>query len=515
MPQIIEVPGHGRVEFPDGMDDNAIVAAIKKLGQPAAPTPTAADDTGRLEALAVSAGRGTDRILKGVQQLYYGATGQDDKAAQLKQTADEESKLYEPLAKKYPITTSVGEAAPMLALPVAGTATGLGFLGRSALAGALPAALSYGSAEERGKAALLGGVGGAVGGGVGLAASRLLKPAGSTAQALAPEVTQAAENVGVRLSPGQISQNPAMQNFENYLARSPGSSGAMQARTAANQTAMNTAGAKAMGQSADDLSEGTFMAAKNAIGAEFQRLQGVTAPKLGNNFLTAIADIDTANAARGAFKSKSIDSLVDKSLDLAVQGNLTGKAYKEIRTQISNEAESAFKSGDATLGQAYKSIRSALDDAAKGSLSAADQKAWDTARAQWQAYKLLTKSNVAEGGNVSSARLASALRGQGDGLRTGAAQGPLADVARLGEAVKGVQNPNSGQLTQQMLYGNPFTGVPMMAGNKAAQMAYTNPLVERYLRSGLVNVGPNGQVVIGKLGQPFGLPALQQYLGAQ
>lgn len=30
MPQIIEVPGHGQVEFPDGMDDDQIAAAIKK-----------------------------------------------------------------------------------------------------------------------------------------------------------------------------------------------------------------------------------------------------------------------------------------------------------------------------------------------------------------------------------------------------------------------------------------------------------------------------------------------------
>ena len=41
MPQIIEVPGFGQVEFPDGMDDNQITAAIQKnMGLPT-PTPTA------------------------------------------------------------------------------------------------------------------------------------------------------------------------------------------------------------------------------------------------------------------------------------------------------------------------------------------------------------------------------------------------------------------------------------------------------------------------------------------
>lgn len=515
MPQVIDVPGVGQVEFPDGMTDAAIVGAIQKM-KPAAPAmPTTADETGPLDAMMIAAGRTVDRMGKGVQQLYYGATKQGDKAAALKDQADEETRLYDPLAKARPIATGLGEALPMMAIPVGGAATGIGFVGRSALAGAAPGLLSYGTAEERMKAGATGAAGGAMGGSMGLLASRALKPAGSAASALSSDATAAADRLGVQLTAGQRSQSPAMQGFENYLAKSPGSSGAMQARAAANQTALNTAGAKAMGQQAGDLSEGTFAAAKNGIGAEFQRLQAATSPQLGNDFLTAVAQIDTANAARGAFKSKTIDGLVDKSLDLAVQGKLTGTAYKEIRTQLSNEASSAFKSGDATLGQAYKAIRKALDDSAKGSLSKADQEAWDTTRAQWAAYKTLSKSNVAEAGNLSAPRLAAAVRQGGDGLRTGAAQGPLADIARVGEAVKGVQNPNSGQLAQQMMYGNPVTGLPMMIGNKLSQVAYMNPMVQKYLASGLLKIGPNGQVVIAKTGQPFGSPVAQQYLGAQ
>lgn len=37
MPQIIEVPGQGQIEFPDSMDDAAIVAAIKGMSQPQQP----------------------------------------------------------------------------------------------------------------------------------------------------------------------------------------------------------------------------------------------------------------------------------------------------------------------------------------------------------------------------------------------------------------------------------------------------------------------------------------------
>lgn len=511
MPQIIEVPNVGRVEFPDGMGDEAIVSAIKKL-QPSPQSNSPAEGVGAWQAGLIAAGRGTDKIVQGVRQLYNKATG--DQGALDRMAADEAEKdrFYAPLKDAHPVATAIGETAPSLAVPLAGPG---GLVVRSAVAGALPGALEYGSLGQRAARASIGAAGGAVGGALGLGASRLLKPAGVGAQALPAEAIQAAENIGYKLSPGQRSQNAAMQGFENYLTKSPGSSGAMQMRAAANQTAMSRAAAGAMGQSADNLGEGVFAAAKNAIGSEFNRLQDITAPQLGDEFLSSLAKIDSANAARGSFRSKSIDSLIDKGIDLAAQGKLTGTAYKEIRTQISNDAQSAFKAGDATLGQALKTVRGALDDAAKKSLSEADQAAWDTTRQQWQAYKLLTKSNVAEGGNLSAPRLAAAIRQHGDGLRTGATQGPLADIARIGESLKGVQNPNSGQLTQQMLYGNPLTGLPMMAGNKVSQMAYTNPLIEKYLSEGLLDVGVNGQRNLGRLGQLGAGGLLSNLLGVQ
>ena len=513
MPQRIDVPGVGIVEFPDGMTDEQIVAAIQ-ANNPTPKPASAASDVGPLQAGLIAAGRTTDKIVQGVRQAYNYATGDDATLAKMAEDEAEKDRLYKPLQEARPISTAIGGAVPMLAIP-AGGATGAAFIGRSALAGAAPGLLSYGGIDERLKSGAVGAAGGAVGGALGLGAARLLKPAGSGAAGVSDDAIRAAERLGVRLLPGQRTQNPALQNFENYLARSPGSSGAMQTIQQGNQQALNRAAAKTIGQQGDELSEGLFSAARTGIGDEFTRLQGVTAPQLGNDFLTALAKIDADNMARGSFRSKSIDSLIDKGIDLAAQGKLTGKAYKEIRTVLTNDADAAFKAGDATLGQALKTVRKSLDEAAKASLSKADQKAWDTTRAQWAAYKTLTKSNVSEAGNVSAARVAAELRRGGDGFRTGAKTGELADIGRFGEAVKGSQNPNSGQLAQQMLYGNPITGIPMMAGNKAAQMAYTNELLGAYLSRGLLDVGPAGRRVLGNLGGPTGAPLVQNYLGAE
>lgn len=73
MPQIIEVPGHGQVEFPDGMSDEDIVAAIQKNSAPAAPAapaerPASAGDI----ALGSIPGRmalGASQIITGPLQL--------------------------------------------------------------------------------------------------------------------------------------------------------------------------------------------------------------------------------------------------------------------------------------------------------------------------------------------------------------------------------------------------------------------------------------------------------------
>lgn len=511
MAQIIDVPGVGQVEFPDGMSDSDIVGAIKRMS-PQQSNP--ADGIGTMQAALIGAGRSTDKIVQGVRQLYNKAIGDQGALDQIAQQQADNDKAYAPLKQSRPIATGIGEAAPALAIPVGGAAGAAGFIGRSAASGAVPGLLSYGSLEERLKSGALGAAGGAAGGAIGLGIGKMIKPAGSSAS-ISPEALAAAERLGLNLSAGQKTQNPALMNFENYLARSPGSSGAMQAKAAANQTSLDKAAAGAMGQNSDTLSEGTFAAAKGAIGSEFDRLGQITKPQLGNDFLSALAQIDSANAARGAFKSKPVDTLVEKGLDLAAKGNLTGTAYKEIRTAISNEAQSAFKSGDATYGQALKTVREALDDAAKKSLSKEDQKAWDTAREQWAAYKALTKGNVSEGGNVSAARLASKLRSGGDQFRTGQMQGPLSDIARVGEAVKSVQNPNSGQLVNQMMYGNPLTGLPMMAANKGAQALYSSSPIQKYLTSGLIDISPETQQLIGSLSRPLGLPPLQGLLGAQ
>lgn len=520
-----------RFEVPEGTTPEQAQSLISGFVQQQAQSAPPAEDMGRAEALLVSAGRGTDQLVKGAQQLYFGlkskfepqtlsslVSGEKPSQTALRKLAEqqaEETRLYQPLKDKYPVVTSIGEAAPMMAVPLGGGGA-LATIGKSAVAGAIPGLVGYGSMEERLKRGGVGAAGGAAGGAAAVGLSKLLKPAGVGAVGASDDALQAAQRVGFTPSPGNVSQNPAMLNFENYLARNPGSSGRMQAFNEANQTALNRAAAKSMGENADTLSEGVVSAAKDRIGSEFNRLGKATTADLSQpKFMQALIDVDTANLARGPYANKAVTQEVERALELAAQGKLSGVAYKEIRTEIASQANKAFKNGDSTLGQSLKTIRDSLDDAAKAGLSKADQKAWDVARQQWQAWKTLTKGNVAEAGNVSAAKVASEVRRMGPGLRTGAARGELADIARVGEAFKSVTNPNSGNLMQQMVYGNPITGLPMVAANKLASAAYMNPMGQRYFGSGLLNVGPTGLRELSRASGLLGVPATQTWLGVE
>lgn len=147
-----------------GTPEFETVAAAYKLarGQKPAPRELSAEDTpGFGETVLIGAGRMFDRIGKGTQQLYYGATGNDKELEALKARADADDEAYKPLKAARPWATGLGEALPSMALPGGGAATIGGNMLRMGAAGALPGLLEYGSATERGMRAAIGGAAGA------------------------------------------------------------------------------------------------------------------------------------------------------------------------------------------------------------------------------------------------------------------------------------------------------------------------------------------------------------------
>ena len=112
-------------------------------------TETPPPKEGALESLLIGTGRTFDQIGKGVQQLYYGVTGNHEAQDELAKQAQDENERYAQLQKAHPIATGIGESLPSMALAGGGGGT-LGTMAlRQAVAGAAPAALSYGDATDR------------------------------------------------------------------------------------------------------------------------------------------------------------------------------------------------------------------------------------------------------------------------------------------------------------------------------------------------------------------------------
>ncbi len=145
------------------MDERAELIALRRMAELEAKAGGAAaevEDPGFLHSALIGSGRTFDRIGKGVRQLYYGATGNQAKQAELASDAATDDALYKPLQEARPWATGIGEALPSMVLPGAGGASLLANAGRMALAGAAPGLLEYGSAEDRIKRGAIGATAG-------------------------------------------------------------------------------------------------------------------------------------------------------------------------------------------------------------------------------------------------------------------------------------------------------------------------------------------------------------------
>lgn len=463
-------------------------------------------DQGIGRSLVNGAGKFVSDVVNGTKQAWNAARGDTQANEEVARDQMRVEQGYAPLKRANPTSTAVGETLfPAVAsIPFTGGASLPGVVGTGFLTSALPELLKYGEVGERLANALKYGVGGGIGAGAGYGVSRVLQPT-STATRLTQEAQDAASRLGYSLTAGEKQQSKMLQNIENWFGMTPGSAGRMAERTAANQSALNRAAAGAMGETADQLTEKTFANASGRIGSEFNRLSGLAAPDVGTpKFMQTLIDLESKNNAKGAFANPAVKEVIDKALDLASQNKLSGEAYQAIRSQLSADAAAATNNSTA---DALRTIRKALDEAANDSLSASDQAAYALARKQWQAFKSLTKGMVSEGGDVSGKRLAAALRADApEAFRTGqmGVDQRLMDIAKLSEALKGVANPNSGQMAVTNAFMKNPVGALYLAGqNKALSAAIMNPLSQAYLGSNVLS--PQLRAILQRTTVPLGI----------
>jgi hypothetical protein len=531
-----------RVTAPDGASQEEIIAYAQKNVPPVDAAQVGAEqataDTSPLQTPFIMAGRTMDRLAAGAKQAVRGGlnrisggeqnlssliTGKQgpglgdravsaidrfgaalgmDPGAQLDDRAEQDrnTKAVEPLAKRDPVLAFAGEAAPALAAK-----TPLGFAGM--------AALEYGTPEEKAMRTGLAYAGGKAGEYVlGKVLPKAIQPNRGAPDAAVADAVGAAERIGYKPTAGQQTGSKGIQAIEQQLSKNAVAGGQARAFNEANQQAVNSAAARAMGENATKLTDDVLAGAQKRIGGTFEDVSSRnTVNVAGDDILSALAKLDEQQRALGSFAQPQVSALVDKGLDLAAKGNVEGKTYQIIRSELGKQAKSAYAGQNSTLGDALKSVQRALDDAADASISAADKEMWSLARKQWQALKLVnTKNGIVEGGNVSAAKLATKV----DKAGTVRSQ-ELRDIAKIGETFKPL--PDSGTasnlLTQLLMTGGAgMVGAGALATSllapAAASKAVFSDVGRKYLTQGLTDVSPAVRKRLERAGGLLGLPGL-------
>jgi hypothetical protein len=372
------------------------------------------------------------------------------------------------------------------------------------------AGADYGAekAGQLGLGAVLGGGMAGVAKGLG----KFIKPTDTNIDAGRQAGIAAADRLGLNLTAGQKTGSLGLQQLESVLSRTPGAAGLTKVTADKNKALLNEAAAKSIGlptgQAYGTLSESSLAAAKNNIGDMFQQsIKGADVP-LGGDFFNKLAAVDSQNRSLGAFMNPQVDDLVTKGLAMAAEGTVKGEAYQTIRSTLSKRASDAFKSGNSDLGQALKSVRDGLDDAAKGALTPEKKAMFSLAQKQYGDFKTLIKGNVVSGGDVNPTLVKNALQQfNPTTFKTGQMNSGLTDIAKIGEIFKNsVANSGTPERSamHNMLFGNPLTGVPMIAGSYAMQKTLQNPLMQKYLVNGLFPLTQGAQGNMAQLGGLLG-----------
>ena len=400
--------------------------------------------------------------------------------------------------------------APTALIPGVNTLTGAGLVGAG-----MGAMQPVATGESRGANTAIGGALGVMGQGAANAIGRAIRPVQST---LRPEVSQLAskaDDLGIPLSAAQRTGSRPLAIAESVMENLPFTADKQLAIKQTQRDAFNRAALRTIGAESDKATPEVLNAAKQRIGQSFEQLAARNAVGLDDEFITALGVVDSSTTA---FSNPKIGDTVEKALEVAAKGKISGQEYQKIRSSLTKASSSAF-STDAELGQALKSIRNALDDAAGRSISDADKQAWTEARKQWQALKVLEKAAApttadAVAGNVSPAKLASALNTADKGFKYGTGQKELGDVARVGQAFVKDQIPNSGTAQRQFYQSvleNPLRLLSGAAGigSVPIQSLINSPAGQRYLMQGLL---PQSQTlgILGRAGGrslATGLPA--------
>lgn len=464
MPQQINVPGFGIVEFPDGMSDDAIAAAIKSNMTTPPASDTAWDMAKSAGSGLASGAIGLAGLLGDIPEL--GARGIDAATryiggkigVDVPQRAPQESAIGSAAIKRgiegytgefYKPQTTAGEYAKTVGEFVPGMIGGPAGLARRAVTQVLAPGVASEAAGQATK---------------GTASEPYARIAGALAGAVAPSALgrivsplpvdparQAAVNAlrqeGVTdLTAGQITGRKPLQYLEAERGR-----GANLVESQGDQ--FTAAALRRVGEDANRATPEVIDRAFTRIGRQFDDLAANNTARVDNqlvgDFRAAIDDYN--NLVSQPNRVPAVANYLQEAVTAAQRngGMIPGDVYQSLRSRM--EATARGLRANPEAADAIRGLREGLDDAMERSIQAsgnvADLGAWREARRQYRNMLVIERAATGAGENaalgiISPAKLREATVGQGrrNYARGG---GDFSELARSGVAVMSPL-PNSG-----------------------------------------------------------------------
>lgn len=480
---VVEVPGVGRIRFPEGTSPQEMEAAIKKA-QP---------EMGALEQFGRGALKSITDIGYGLKQL--GAEGGEaiglvdpQTVQQLRREQDirelEAAPFMNSLAGQLgyfggnvgsllipgAALSRFGGAAARLGQAISAPRT----LGGAAVAGGtLGAVQPVGTEDDRSLNVGIGAVGSMGGQLLGRGIARLAQPTTSQPTPQVQRAINRLEKAGVPVDLAERAGSENLRIIRRFLTDNPISAGAMKKGQEETQTAFNRAALKLIGEQGDAAIPEVLDRAATRIGTVMDDVASRHTVKVDNKMLTELGDLeDEARMVLEASQFAPLKSQIDNILTKASSGGgIDGAAYQRIRT-IAQELGK-----NPALARFSGSLRDTLDSALERTAGGADATALKTARKQYRnLMRVMESVGTTETGDISIPKLASAtsvkreraaaLRNRGD-----------AELARLARSAMTVREafPQSGTAPRQQLQTMYNLLAPGIAGAAYGAMQGESP----------------------------------------
>lgn len=450
-----------------------------------------------------------------------------------------------------------GALTGALTAPVTGLtsiAEGLPQIARSTLS-ALPAsAAAGGGAAAAGElapnnvplqigGAILGAKLGQIGANAGTAVTGLRQVAGGPLDAGTAALAQRANDLGIPLAPGQLSNGWVTRNLYDLGGKIP-FSGADEF-SAAQRAAWIRAVSRVAGENADHITPEVLSNMRDRLGTVFNGVAGRTSIPMSNNFLSDLQDVVTrARLNTSAANVEPIERQALNIINTAANngGDIGGRAYLDL-TAKGGDLDTMMQSTDPAIRQAGIRLRQVIDNHLAQNAATGDVAALEQARAQWKAMKtiepLTLRADTVGGATPStgdidpSALLSAVKRSYKNAATASIGEIPLSDLAKIGqrflaspkssataersalehglEAVKGIGAGLIGAGAEHAAAGGDVMGMAAgaagsLAANRALQALLRNQMIARAQIAGSLN--PNGFRFAGPRALPGALLAL-------